>query len=143
MRLIVGGSAQGKRAYLITLVPAEAVADGENCPLELPERILAVEKLHLLARRWLTAGKDPVREALALAENRPEMIFVCDEVGCGIVPMERAEREWREAVGRMCCALAQRAEWVERVICGVPQTLRRPNGGACEFLDRKWEGETK
>lgn len=140
MRLIVGGRAQGKRVYLLTQVPAEAVADGESCPFALPERILAVERLHLLARRWLAAGKDPVQEALNLAEHRPEIIFVCDEVGCGIVPMERSEREWREAVGRMCCGLARQAELVERVVCGIPQVLQRKssenNSGPCGPADR-------
>lgn len=147
MRLIVGGRAQGKRAYLLTQVPARSVADGESCPFALPEGILAVEKLHLLARRWLAAGKEPVREALALLENRPEIIFVCDEVGCGIVPMDHADREWREAVGRMCCALARRAELVERVVCGIPQVLLKQSwgndGGFCELADKMTEEEAE
>lgn len=122
MRLIVGGRAQGKRAYLMTLTKGP-VADGGSCPLEALETAAAVDGLHLLARRWMAAGMNPTGEALALA-TRPGIILVCDEVGCGVVPMDRAERDWREAVGRMCCALAERAEKVERVVCGIPVTLK-------------------
>lgn len=124
MRLIIGGYAQGKRAYLLKFVREEQMADGESCPLEIPVTALAVDKLHLLARRWLENGTDPVKAALEIAERNPGMIFCCDEIGCGIVPMEREERDWREAVGRMCCALAARAQRVERVVCGIARVMK-------------------
>lgn len=129
MRLILGGRAQGKRAYVETWIPPEKIADGASCGPETLETALAVDRLHLLIRRWLDLGKNPLAEVLALADKRPDMAFICDEVGCGVVPLDRADRDWREAVGRVCCALADRAS-VERVICGIPQTIRKaPNAG--------------
>ena len=41
----------------------------------------------------------------------------CDEVGCGIVPGDPVELEYREQVGRICCELAKHAEFVERMYC--------------------------
>ena len=38
--------------------------------------------------------------------------------------MDKNERIWREAVGRLCCSLAQRAERVERVFCGLSTVLK-------------------
>lgn len=122
MRLIIGGYAQGKRAYLETIV--QKIADGRFAGEEALEKAQGIDKLHLLAGRWMEQGKDPAVMALALAEKNPEIIFVCDEIGCGIVPMERKERDWREAVGRMCCALAAQAQQVERVICGIPMVIK-------------------
>ena len=52
------------------------------------------------------------------------MILICDEVGCGVVPVEPAQRARREAVGRLCCRLAERAERVERIFCGLPMVLK-------------------
>ena len=49
---------------------------------------------------------------------------ICDEVGCGVVPVEPAQRARREAVGRLCCRLAERAERVERIFCGLPMVLK-------------------
>jgi dipeptidase D len=51
-------------------------------------------------------------------------VVVCREVGCGVVPVEPAQRTRREAVGRLCCRLAARAERVERIFCGLPMVLK-------------------
>lgn len=59
-----------------------------------------------------------------LTERSPDLIFICDEVGNGIVPMEKAERNYRECVGRALCALAGEADRVERVCCGIPQLIK-------------------
>ena len=49
---------------------------------------------------------------------------ICDEVGCGVVPMERHDRERREAIGRLCCQLAQEAQAVYRLQCGLAMRLK-------------------
>ena len=46
------------------------------------------------------------------------------EVGGGVVPIDPAERAAREAAGRLACLLAQRAETVVRVFCGIPTVLK-------------------
>ena len=51
-------------------------------------------------------------------------IVLQTEIGGGIVPMDRAEREKREAAGRLGCLLAARADTVIRVCCGLPQLLK-------------------
>ena len=80
-----------------------------------------------------TLGCDPGKTLSALHEMEPlpylkELLnyeaVICDEVGCGVVPLDREERVWRERVGRTCCALAERAERVERLLCGIPMTLK-------------------
>ena len=51
-------------------------------------------------------------------------IVIATEVVCGVVPIDPAERERREAAGRLSCLLAERAETVVRVCCGLPQLLK-------------------
>ncbi len=46
-------------------------------------------------------------------------MLICDEVGGGVTPLDREDRDWRELVGRTCCALAETAEAVYRVHCGL------------------------
>lgn len=48
----------------------------------------------------------------------------CNEVGCGVVPLDAGERKWRDEVGRACCALAAEAEAVVRLVCGIPQIIK-------------------
>ncbi len=102
--LYIGGVAQGKRALVRRIY-------GENAPI--------LENLHLLVQETMEQGNDPMT-LLPLLRGQ---IVICDAVGCGIVPMDRLEREWREAVGRLCCALAAEADLVVRVTAGLPQVL--------------------
>ena len=51
-------------------------------------------------------------------------VVIATEVGCGIVPIDPAERRWREEAGRLSCLLAERADTVIRVCCGIPQLLK-------------------
>ena len=96
--LIIGGAYQGKRKV------------AENLYADLPR----IENLHEIVRKMLKEDKDP----LSLADTLCGHVITCDEIGCGIVPIDR------EAVGRLCCALAQKADAVVRVIAGVPQFIK-------------------
>ena len=80
-----------------------------------------------------TLGCDPKDTLPALHELDPlppleELLgyeaVICDEVGCGVVPLERADRERREAIGRLCCALAREAQAVYRLQCGLAMRLK-------------------
>ena len=51
-------------------------------------------------------------------------IVVCDEVGSGVIPTTQIEREIREATGRLCNQLAQKAESVVRLVAGIPTKIK-------------------
>lgn len=102
--LIIGGAYQGKTALAKRLYP--------DLPL--------AQNLHEAVRDALAAGRDP----MALRESLRGHVITCDEVGCGVVPLDRADEAYREAVGRLCCALAEEADAVVRVIAGVPQWIK-------------------
>lgn len=124
MRLIVGGSHQGKLAWVLreTGLTQQAVVDGKNCPLKNGAPAAVLHGLHHLVRRALQQGLDPV--AVAMAYIGPHTAVICDEVGCGVVPLHPEERQWREQTGRLCCTLAQQAQRVDRVLCGLAQRIK-------------------
>ena len=62
--------------------------------------------------------------AKTIYNANPDRILVTDEIGYGIVPMDPFEREYREAVGRLCCRLAGEAEAVVRLYCGIPSVIK-------------------
>ena len=74
-------------------------------------------------QKALEAGEDPDALTRKLLENPPEVITL-DEAGCGIVPIEREKRIYREAVGRVGQLLAARAEKVYRVQCGIAVRIK-------------------
>ena len=59
--------------------------------------------------------------AARLAEKR---VVIATELGGGVVPMDPKAREKRERAGRLACLLAERADSVIRVCCGLPQLLK-------------------
>lgn len=128
MELYVGGTAQGKLTYVANKMgrPVEQIqiVDGRDCTLELSDLAEAevLNHLHLLTKRWLEAGKEAselVSQIQQLHQITPNLLLICDEVGAGVVPMKREERDYRETVGRVCCELAKQASCVERIVCGI------------------------
>lgn len=73
----------------------------------------------------LAAEKQP-SEIAALADELASQydVILSTEVGGGIVPIEKAEREARENAGHLSCALAERADTVVRMCCGIPEVLK-------------------
>ena len=107
MIFVTGPLFSGKREYIqnaLHLSPEEfaarAVWDAERLAADAPD----LEKL---------------AEKLAARE-----IVIASELGGGVVPVDPEERADREAAGRLACLLAQRADTVVRVVCGLPQVLK-------------------
>lgn len=129
MILIIGGSFQGKREYARHLSGMdekkflENSADGwKDHPRD------AMKKPYLLSfhgwvRRLTEEGLDPEMFVRQILENAPEIITM-DEIGCGVVPVERAERDYREAAGHAGQMLAGCADQVYRVMCGIPTKIK-------------------
>ena len=112
MILIIGGAGQGKLDYVL-----QKTGYGPAQVARTPEEART---------RPVFAGLEdwPELDEAALLEANPDVILICDEVGCGVVPVEPAQRARREAVGRLRCRLAERAERVERIFCGLPMVLK-------------------
>ena len=89
------------------------------CALEEIATCSAMNCFHLFVRRWMKGRQDKRRaDRYAPESGDRELILICDEVGCGLVPVDAFEREYREAVGRICTVFARRADRVDRVVCG-------------------------
>lgn len=85
------------------------------------------ENLWDFRKEDLTALEEQAeRFASWLIEKNPDLVVVSNELGYGIVPMEKQDRLWRETTGRVCTCLASRASEVVRVVCGIGTWLKRP-----------------
>lgn len=104
MIFVIGGAYQGKTEYV-------KAHFGKELPV--------INGYHERIREQLLSGLDPIKEAKKLLEESGECVIISDEIGCGLVPVDAFEREYRETTGRVCCYLAKRAEQVIRVICGI------------------------
>lgn len=99
MKLYVGGLCQGQNELARAENPeAELFTDFENAFRDV---------------------EDAPAFARAFCDAHPDAVIAANEIGSGIVPINPAERAWREAAGRGLCVIAQRADQVIRAVCGI------------------------
>ena len=113
MILLIGGAGSGKWEYVKSLGYsdkdiANGVLDGRKVVYNLQNVVF----------------RDPENAPNLLDELLKKEVVVCDEVGSGVIPLERQERLAREATGRLCIQLAQRADRVVRLVCGLATVIK-------------------
>ena len=127
MILVVGGIASGKRTFVRSL----GFSDGDMADALLDEHPVVLNAQELVRDIDSAAGENatglsgkgalPAGLVDRLAEKS---VVACVEVGSGVVPIDRGERIWRERAGRLTAELAQRADRVVRMVCGIPVDLK-------------------
>ncbi len=129
MILIVGGAFQGKcdLAWKLSGMEREVFeknrGDGER---DMPEVACEREFLtgcHRWIRQVMEKGESPKEFVDQVLAAGPRIVTM-DEIGCGVVPISRQEREYREAAGYAGQRLAACASQVYRVICNLSVQIK-------------------
>lgn len=134
MIFIIGGENQGKLEYLfnISTFKKEDVVDCLKVDELKAEEILMSNKpviynFNNLIKELLVVYDDEekVKENIKrmIKENRKAAI-ISNEIGYGIVPIDKFERRYRELTGRICCEVAKESKEVHRVICGIGTIIK-------------------
>ncbi|MCX7715572.1 MAG: bifunctional adenosylcobinamide kinase/adenosylcobinamide-phosphate guanylyltransferase [Clostridia bacterium] len=126
MILIIGGIAQGKLSYALNTfaLKKEDVFYGNVDRLECVFDKKILYDMNAVIKRFYENGIGPIEFILKNIDRFQDKIIIASEIGCGIVPMDKKEREFREIIGRTNCVLAEYAERVDRVFCGIGQTIK-------------------
>lgn len=116
--LIIGGSFQGKLDFAkkLTGFDDNQVMDIHNFDEQNCENCRILNGLHQLIR------DNRAFDWLSFADKFD--VIICDEVGCGVVPIEKCDRQYRDEVGRWLCKIAENADVVYRLTCGIPQKIK-------------------
>lgn len=122
MILVIGGRKQGKLLY--TMKKWKVSSDQIATDFENAKTSRVFYNFQQAVQNSLESGEKPIKKLEYLLNYNPELIVLCDEVGSGVVPIDREERIWRETVGRLCCRMAEEADEVYRVFCGIPMRLK-------------------
>ena len=143
MILITGGMYQGKREfakekfnlkdceildfYTINSTIDIASISSDNL-IELVKNnpgIKALSGCEHQIRTMVNEGKD-IEEILTLWVEmvKENFIYIFNDVSLGVVPIEKKERFFREATGKVVTMIANKAEKVYRIFCGIPMTLK-------------------
>ena len=124
MHLIVGGAYQGKYSYAKNCLEEKL----EHSPSDGECSKYIVNALHKKVREAVSSLDDATEFDVAGFVNdlglRADSIVVCDEVGLGVVPIERKDTVYRECVGLCLQTLAKQADRFERVVAGIPIRIK-------------------
>ena len=132
MRLIIGGYAQGKLDYvcrgnkdeMFEIFEGVLPTKEELRKVKEQGKTPVVNSFHDFVKKCLSEGNVPEDEVQSIMECLQDGIIISDEIGNGIVPMDAFEREYRERTGRMLVNIAEQADEVVRVICGIGQKIK-------------------
>lgn len=115
MVFIVGGAYQGKLQYAMEHYP--------DCTI--------INSYHKKVREQVNNNQDSILLAKEFLDgcckeqgNLDNLVVVNDELGYGVVPMDKSDRALREANGRVNCLFAKEATEVIRVVCGVGNKIK-------------------
>lgn len=124
MKLIIGGAWQGKRDFAISAFDLKETdiftCSGENIDFSAP----CIDKIEEFTFACVKAGKEPAELFRANRERWQNSVLICQDIFCGVVPVDADQREWRQATGRLCRYLTSEAEQVSRIFCGLEQRLK-------------------
>ena len=107
MIFVTGPFCSGKRTFVKALFGWDEAELRRFAVLDAQELAASAEDLASLADRL---GEAPV--------------VISVESGGGVVPADPRAREDRERAGRLACLLADRADTVVRLCCGLPEVLK-------------------
>ena len=130
MKLIFGGVYQGKLSYALETYNL-AEKDVYRCKadnIDMPQNKVIYE-----IDKWVLAliqagyNSEELREELIKLRIYLKLfnvIAICNDISCGIVPVDPNLRLWREAVGRLLADLSKESDGVVRLFCGIPTILK-------------------
>lgn len=126
MRLIIGGANQGKTDFVMKKyhISSDKIIGGENFRVTDVSGFGCIDNFHLFVKRLLEIGENPIEAAEKIMHENPDIMIIMNEIGNGIIPLEKSERIWREQVGKTGCFLAEKAESVERIVCGIAVKIK-------------------
>ena len=124
MKLIIGGAYQGKRDFAkaaFQLTEEDIfTCDGEAVDFSAP----CIDKIEEFTFACVKNGKDPIEVFRAHQQQWAGSVLICQDIFCGVVPVDDTLRQWRQETGRLCQYLTKHADSVSRIFCGLEQRLK-------------------
>lgn len=125
MELFIGGAYQGKSDYVKETFGFTdedfCICDIDNEPNFDKKCISHIERFSF----WCVKnGIEPKDYFFEHVKDTDEKIIISDDISCGVVPIDKDERAWREANGRLLMAIADKSKHLTRIFCKIPVKIK-------------------
>ena len=126
MILIFGGAYQGKLAYALERFKAAKsdvyICDSNDINMPKDKKIIYEIDKWILA---LLKNNINIEKAMRqFVESNQNVIVICNDISCGVVPLDPELRKWREGVGNSLAMLSRISTEVIRLFCAVPTRIK-------------------
>ncbi|WP_250277451.1 P-loop NTPase family protein [[Clostridium] colinum] len=126
MILIIGGAYQGKLSYAKDKFNIDDsnvfFCDDKNIQIDFNKKIIANIDKFILA--MIKNNKEPIIYIKENIDRFRDKIITCEDISCGIVPIEYEMRLLRESIGHSLSILSKNSDKVVRLFCGIPMEIK-------------------
>jgi adenosylcobinamide kinase / adenosylcobinamide-phosphate guanylyltransferase len=126
MILIFGGAYQGKLDYAMkkfNLTQDDVFLCNDDDD-RLPENKMIIYEIDKWILALLKKDIDVEQAMRRFIDGNKDAVVICNDISCGVVPVDPLLRKWREAVGRFLAALSREADEVMRLFCAIPTRIK-------------------
>jgi len=126
MILIFGGIYQGKLAYALERFKAaeDDVYMCDSNDVNVPENRKIVYEIDKWILALVKSDIDTEKAIQQFIDSNRDVIVICNDISCGVVPLDPSLRKWREAVGKSLAALSRASDEVIRLFCAIPTRIK-------------------
>ena len=120
MILIIGGAYQGKLEFAKETF---GLTDDDIGICSVGEIDFSKRCIYRI-EEFTYGHEDPVGFFREHREQWKDSILIMQDIFCGVVPMGKETRSWRQNTGRLSQYLSREAAQVSRIFCGLEQRLK-------------------
>ena len=125
MIIVFGGAYQGKTDFVkerFGLADDDIFECTEDGLFDLDRK--AVSHLERFILKRIRDGNEVFGYFEEIADKLKDKIIICDDIYCGVVPIEKEQRLWRDNVGKQMQIFCREADEVYRVYCSLGERLK-------------------
>lgn len=126
MILIIGGAYQGKLDFAkneFNIGESDIFyCNDKNIEIDFNKNIIANIDKFILA--MIKNNKEPIKYINDNIHKFSNKIITCEDISCGVVPIDYQMRVLRESIGHCLSILSKNSDRVVRLFCGIPMDLK-------------------
>ena len=117
----------GKRKYAQSIYgefEESEILDLSNKDFDLNKEYKLILNLHYGVKELLRRKEKPSEYFMSRIKYLKDSVIIGDEIGSGVIPIDKFERLWRDETGKIYQFLANEADIVDRVFAGLAIRLK-------------------